>query len=227
MGREHASAVAGIHQSVLTDSVYTCIGRRFLDYYYENLLKRDDFFCHVHIFNSKVTGFLASTSEARRIFFRHLLGDALRISVVLLRILAQDPGKLGVILSASRFLFMQRPEMLPHVDGEVLSFAVLPEYRTTEVGPDGEIRPTEFYARWKIAVAAELFLAAMQSLAVRGVRDVKIMTPADNAASNRFYTKMGCRLAVTGSTVFGHPTNLYHAQIDELMPGTAKTGRPA
>lgn len=215
MAHEHASEVAGIHQSVLTDSIYTWIGRPFLEYYYQNLLKREDFFCHVHMFDGKVTGFLASTCEARRIFFRQLVRDTLPISAVLLRIIAREPRKLGVILSASRFLFVQRPTMLPHVDGEVLSFAVLPEYRTTEVGADGGVQPTEFYASWKVPVAAELFFTAMQNLAAHGIRDVKIMTPADNIASNRFYAKVGCRLAAEGSLVFGHPTNLYYARIDE------------
>lgn len=216
MGPEHASEVAGIHESVLTDSIYTWIGRPFLDYYYRNLLKNDDFFCHVHILNGKVTGFLASTSEPRRIFFRQLLRDTLPISVVFLRIIAGEPRKLGLILSASRFLFVQRPTMQAHVHGEVLSFAVLPEYR-------------------KIPVAAELFFTAMRNLAARGVPDVKIMTPADNVASNRFYAKAGFRLAVEGIMIFGHPTNLYYGRIDEVisrepggrrgLPATGRTGQ--
>lgn len=217
MGPEHASEVAGIHESVLTDSIYTWIGRPFLEYYYRNLLKSDHFLCHVHTFNGKVTGFLASTSQARRIFFRQLLKDTLPISAVLLRIIAGEPRRLGPILSASRFLFVQRPTMLPHVEGEVLSFAVLPEYRTIEVGADGGLRPTEFCARWKIPVAAELFYAAMQNLAARGVRDVKIMTPSDNATSNRFYAKVGCRLVVEGIMIFDHRTNLYCGRVDEII----------
>jgi hypothetical protein len=217
MGREHARDVAGIHESVLTDSIYTWIGRPFLEYYYRNLPKSDQFFCHVHTFNGKVTGFLASTCGARRIFFHQILRDSLLIGVVLLRIIAAEPRKLGLILSASRFLFVQRPRMLPHADCEVLSFAVLPEYRTIEVGADGGLRPTEFCARWKIPVAAELFYAAMQNLAARGVRDVKIMTPSDNVTSNRFYAKVGCRLVVEGIMIFDHRTNLYCGRVDEII----------
>ena len=49
MGREHARDVAGIHESVLTDSIYTWIGRPFLEYYYRNLPKSDQFFFAVVI----------------------------------------------------------------------------------------------------------------------------------------------------------------------------------
>lgn len=217
MGREHASAVAGLHEAVLTDSVYSSIGRPFLEYYYRNLLKNDDFFCHVHVFEGRVTGFLASTCQTGRIFFRQLLRDSLPIGAVLLRSMTRDPRKLRIVLAASRFLFMQRPTLLPEVEGEVLSFAVLPEYRTTEVGVEGALRPTRFYATWKIPIAAELFFASMRNLARRDVREVKIMTPADNPASNRFYAKVGCRLAVRDCLVFGHPTNFYRGRLEEIL----------
>lgn len=217
MGFEHVNEVAGIHQSVLTDSIYTWIGRPFLEYYYRNLLKNDGFFCHVYTFNGKVVGFLASTSAARRVFFRQLRRDTLGISAVLVRILAREPRKIGVILSASRFLFMERPAMMPHVEGEILSFAVFPEYRTVEIGTDGIRRPTGFYAERKISVAAELFFSAMRNLASYGVHDVKIMTPADNVASNRFYSKFGCRLVAEGVIVFDHPTNLYYGRIEDIV----------
>lgn len=217
MHGEHVSEVVRIHQLVLTDSIYTWIGRPFLEYYYQNLLKNDDFFCHVYTFNGKVTGFLASTSAAYGVFLRQLRRDVLSISSVLTRIIAREPRKFRVILSASRFLFVQHPTILADVNGEVLSFAVLPEYRTAEVGADGGLRPTEFYARWEIPVAAELFFTAVQNLAACGVRDVKIMTPTDNVASNRFYTKVGCCLAAEGVMVFGHPTNFYYGRVDELV----------
>lgn len=217
MEPEQASEVAGIHASVLTDSVYTWIGRPFLEYYYRNLPENRDFSCHVHTFNGRVTGFLASTSAARHVFLRQIFRDAFHVSAVALGAIAREPQKLGIVLSAIRFLFMQHPKMLPHVNGEVLSFAVLPEYRTAEVGSDGTIRPTEFYAKWKVPVATELFFGAMQNLATRGAREVKIMTPADNPASNRFYAKMGCRLAAAGLIIFGHPTNLYCGRVDEVL----------
>lgn len=223
MTRDQARDVARIHAAVLTDSVYTWIGRPFLEYYYRNLLENPDFACHVHTFDGKVTGFLASTSAAPRVFTRQLLRDGVRIAAVILGILAREPRKLGVVLSATRFLLRQRPTMLSHANGEVLSFAVLPEYRATEVAPDGSVRPTAFAARGGGAVATELFRAAMQALGDRGVTDVKIMTPADNLASNRFYAKVGCRVVATGLIVFGHLTNLYHARIGDLL---SRAGTP-
>lgn len=217
MRPDQARAVSRIHAEVLPDSVYTWMGPPFLEYYYRNLLGNDDFFCHVHVFDGQVTGFLAGSTATGRVFFRQLARDAARIAWVFLRILAGSPGKLRVLLAATRFLFAQRRRMLPDVRGEVLSFAVLPQFRTSELGGDGRPRPTVFYDRWQVAVAVELFLASMRTMKSRGVTEVKIMTPADNVASNRFYSKVGCALTDDQLIIFGRPTNLYHGRIDELL----------
>ncbi len=222
MRAEQAGEVAALHASVLTDSVYTWIGRPFLEYYYRRLLDNPDYACHVHVHEGRITGFLASTSASGAIFQRQILRDPVRLGLALTGSVARNPRAIPVLLSASRFLFGQRPTMLPGVDGEVLSFAVLPEYRTAEVGPDGAVRPTPFYTATRATVAADLFVAAMQGLAGRGVKRVKIMTPADNAASNRFYAKMGSRLT-RDLPVFGHPTNLYLLDITDV-PSLARPG---
>lgn len=223
MRPEHAAAVAGIHEAVLTDSTYTWIGRRFLDYYYRNLLENEHFACHVHVFDGRVTGFLASTSASGAVFGRQIRRDFLPIAGVLAATVVEDPRKLGVIASATRFLFTQRRDLLPHAQGEVLSFAVLPEYRAMTRDGAGQRVPTEFYRQHGVNIATDLFQAAMQHLHDRRVHDLKIMTPSDNGASNRFYSKVGCRLVETGIPIFGHPTNLYYADIGRLVQ-SAQTG---
>lgn len=217
MGPEHVDQVVHIHGSVLTDSIYTWIGREFLEYYYENLRKNEDFICHVHLFDQKVTGFLASTSAADRLFHRQLVRDSWRLGRVLFRLLVHEPGKLLTLLSASRFLFFQRPRLSVKAEGELLSFAVLPEYRRAAPGNEGTLQPTMFYRQWGISVAQDLFFASMGALAERGVRGVKIMTPSASALSNRFYTKVGCSLLSTRERVFGCATNLYHCDPADVL----------
>lgn len=223
MRPEHATAVARVHEAVLTDSAYTWIGRRFLEYYYRNLLDNEYFACHVHLFQGQVTGFLASTSASASVFSRQMRRDFPRIAAVLAGTVLEEPRKLAVILSAARFLFTQRRDLAPAAQGEVLSFAVLPEYRAMTRDAAGRRVPTEFYRQHGINVATDLFHATMQHLHDGRVRDLKIMTPSDNGASNRFYTKVGCQLVATAIPIFGHPTNLYYAEIGRLV-ASAQTG---
>jgi len=222
MQPDQAGQVAGIHASVLTDSVYTWIGRPFLEYYYRNLLTNPDFACYVYVVGSEVVGFLAITSAAGRVFQRQIRKDAIAIAGVLARTIGREPSKLGVILSATRFLFLERPAKLPEAQGEVLSFAVHPDYRTVVADGAGNLRPSDFYSQWRVPVATELFHAGMEHLSRRGVPDIRIMTPADNTASNRFYAKVGCRLAVRDVRIFGHATNIYYAAIEQVRSPNAR-----
>ncbi len=216
MRPEHADEVAVIHQTVLPESIYSDLGRRFLEYYYSRLMKNGAFFGYVHLFDGRVTGFVAATSQSRSIFWRQILLDGWRIAEVLARSIFEHPRTLGTIARACVFLLTERRAMLPQVQGEILSFAVLPAYRARTLGSDGKVRPTAFYAAHRFLVAAELFSAAVRELDRRNVRELKIMTAASNTASNRFYVKMGCRLVPDPFTAFGAPTHLYRGRIEVL-----------
>jgi GNAT superfamily N-acetyltransferase len=217
MEREHAADVAGIHQSVLPESIYSVLGHHFLEYYYRHLLNNDGFFGYVDIFDGKVTGFAAATPHSMSIFWRQLLMDGWRISGVLAKTLIERPRTLAAIARAVVFLLTERRVMLPDVQGELLSFAVLPAYRGRSVASDGSIQPTPFYTAHRISVAADLFQATIRELARRGTAELKIMTAASNSASNRFYARMGCRLVPDRFTAFGQPTHLYRANVAALV----------
>ena len=226
MERDQAAQVAGIHERVLHDSIYTQLGRAFLEYYYTRLLDNPDFLCHVYTIDGKVTGFLASTSAASHVFLRQIVRDPVRLIRTIGKAVVRDPAKLVILASAAKFLLADRPRFPVTADGEVLSLAVLPEYRATELRADGGVRPTEFFERHRAFVAGELFDAAVSALAARGVRDIKVMTGSNNRASNRFYEKVGCRLAAEGYPIFGEPSNLYYARLADLAP-TVRSRQPA
>jgi ribosomal protein S18 acetylase RimI-like enzyme len=216
MNAQQAVQVAAIHARVLPESIYSELGRPFLEYYYERLRRNRDFLCLVHAMDDgTVTGFLASSAAAGEVFFRQMATDGLRLGATLTRIVASDAAKLMTLGRAARFLLRDRPRFPVTADGEVLSLAVLPEYRATEAVPGG-VRPTTFFERYRVSVGVDLFRATVDALAARGARDLKIMTATDNAASNRFYTKVGCQLVATNYPIFGHPSNLYYARLQDL-----------
>ena len=217
MRPEHAAEVAAIHRSVLPESIYSVLGQRFLEYYYRNLLKNKSFFGYVQVFEKRVTGFAAATSESMSVFWRQIALDGWRIGGVLAQTLIERPAAIRTAAQAFGFLLTERCAMLPAVKGELLSFAVLPAYRVNELGPDGAVRSTAFYATQHVPVAAELFRSVVRELARREVRDLKIMTGAANTASNRFYAKMGCRLLPERFTAFGYTTHLYYAEVESLI----------
>ncbi len=222
MRPEHAAEVAAIHRSVLPESIYSAIGQGFLEYYYRNLLKNDSFFGYVHLADGQVTGFAAATSQSTSVFWRQMAQDGWRIAGVLAQAIARRPATLAAVARGLVFLMTERRAMLPTVNGELLSFAVLPAYRTTELGPDGAVRPTAFFAASAAPVAADLFRATVSELARRNVAELKIMTGASNKASNRFYAKMGCRLVPQQFSAFGEETHLYRGNTRALAGQSAR-----
>jgi ribosomal protein S18 acetylase RimI-like enzyme len=134
--------------------------------------------------------------------------------------IVSSPATIGSIIQAIGFMMKKKGLIRCDAGGELLQIAVHPDYRTRTC--DG--KPTEFFEKTKTRVARDLYLAAMQELKRRGVKDFRIMTGDDNIASNPFYVKMGCRKVEGGIPVFGHPTSIYKGNVEESLGILRNTG---
>jgi hypothetical protein len=209
-------SISVLHEKVLPESIFAVFGKEFLSkYFYKEVTKNEHLFCDIYEFDGRIIGFITYTDDSRRTFLRQLMSQPFLISFVLMKSIFKNFHKLKFLLFSIYFLFKQQKSMLPDVSAEILSFAVLPEYRVhTKDTTSGAIKETAFYREHGIRVGEELFNNMVMNLKRLNCKKFKIMTPANNAGSNSFYKKMGCELSGIKSKIFGLDVNLYLKNLD-------------
>lgn len=163
--------------------------------YYPALLKESNAFVWVALVQGVLAGYIAGTCDAEA--FQKALGKY-RPGALLSLLARASLRKPGFILRCLRTAkgLKAWEEGYP-IPAEVLSFGVLPQYRTAE-----------FEKASGRYVAEELYQRALQSFREMGVRQFKVMTIQKNTTANRFYEKQGLRRS--GETrPFGSVCNVF------------------
>ena len=212
--------IAELHEMILGDSIFVRLGRPFLEGFYYALLTEDKLaFAYVYEHEGKAVGFIAMAASHES-FYGQIKHRAHILAWSLIRSMCSSPKTIGSILQAIGFLMKKGDLIKCDAGGELLQIAVHPDYRAH--GDDG--KPTKFFEKTRIRVARSLYLAAMNELKDRGVKDFRIMTGDDNVASNAFYSKMGAKKVESGIIVFGHPTSIYRANVEDAIGILHHTG---
>lgn len=204
-------SISILHEELLPESIFAIFGKEFLSkYFYKEVIKNENLFCDIYEFNRKIIGFITYTNDSPHIFIRQIKNHPFLISFILIKVIFKRASRLKFILSSINFLFKQQKKILPDISSEILSFAVLPEYRVHNYDKaTGTIRDTNFYKQSGIKVGEELFNRMITNLKRLNCKRLKIMTPADNISSNLFYKKMGCELTSIKNRIFGLDINVY------------------
>jgi ribosomal protein S18 acetylase RimI-like enzyme len=203
------SAIAELHTLILPDSIFVKLGRYFLERYYHTMLTNvEHVFSYVYEYDGKVVGFIAMATS-HELFYRQIRKDSLPLAMTLMRSVFTSAGSFSAIIRALSFLGRKDELIQCDAEGELLQIAVHPDYRVR--GQDG--KSTDFFKRTNARIAQSLFLKAMEDLKARSVKDYRIMTGDDNAASNRFYAKLGCLKVASGIKIFNHPTSVYKGTV--------------
>lgn len=215
---EIVRGMVALHQRTLPESIFARLGEPFLRYTYERLFRADEAFGWTYLVDGRPVGLITCTIDFDRWASRTLRREWWRIVSTVVAGMIRQPRVVRECLSAAAFLqgSAQRGDRRPAA--EIVSFAVEPAFRKHVVDstPDRPKR-TLFYAQTGIAIAEELFRAAVEELARRGARRLRIMTLAHNPASNRFYARYGCAPAGTVHEYLGVPVQLYEAPIDRIV----------
>lgn len=211
--KEDTKAIAELHELILGDSIFVRLGRPFLEGFYYALLTEDRLaFAYVCEYEGRPVGFIAMAASHES-FYGQIKHRAPLLAWSLIRSVVCSPKTVISVLQAIGFLFRKGDLIRCDAGGELLQIAVHPDYRAH--GDDG--KPTKFFEKTKGRVARGLYLAAMEELKKRGVKDFRIMTGDNNVASNAFYSKMGARKCESGIMVFGHPTSIYRADVEGTL----------
>lgn len=208
-----AKEIAQLHELVLPCSIFVRLGKYFLESYYHRLLaSADHVFSFVYVHEGRIAGFVAVTTS-HKLFYSRIRRDFLPLSAALLRSAIASPRSCAAIAQAALFMLGKEKIVQCDAEGELLQIAVRPDCRARM--DSGE--PTPFFAKTGVKVAEALFIDAVTELRKRGVRSFRIMTGDANAASNRFYSRMGCKKIAAGMNIFGNPTSLYRCDAEDIL----------
>jgi N-acetylglutamate synthase-like GNAT family acetyltransferase len=218
--KDDTKSIAELHELILGDSIFVRLGRPFLEGFYYALLTEDRLaFAHVYEHEGRPVGFIAMAASHES-FYGQIKHRAPVLAWSLIRSILSSPKTIGSILQAMGFLLKKGDLIKCDAGGELLQIAVHPDFRAH--GDDG--KPTKFFESTKSRVAQGLYLEAMKELKKRGIKDFRIMTGDGNVASNAFYSKMGAKKVESGIKIFGHPTSIYRANVEDSLGILHNTG---
>ncbi|MEK7483713.1 MAG: hypothetical protein AABZ60_05200 [Planctomycetota bacterium] len=201
---ENIAEIAYLHQTILPKSPIPQLGQRFmLKFYYPNLLADAHSGGALFYFQQKPIGFISYTANAPRLFREWLWKKGFLLSKQMILTLIENPQSMLPIGAAILLISCHSKETQEPIESEILSFGVLPEYRSLA-----------FYQKEKIKVANELFQYAKSRLKQFGVKRFKLATnqSRDYIAPNIFYQNQGMNL-LESKTIRGFNANIYVGEL--------------
>jgi len=163
--------------------------------FYSVLLRDPESFVWIYLWNNLLVGYISGTKNTSSLYRRLKGFRPLLLSFLLIKTLFKAPRTF--IEYAASMSRVERTISHQAIQAEILSFGVLPEYRTDE-----------FERSHGIHVADALFRSALKSFQDWGVDQFKVMTIQENKAASRFYEKRGCHLVGTEQP-FNLPCNVF------------------
>ncbi len=181
MTEEHVEAVAKIHLQELPSSILSRLGYCFLkDFYYKGLFHLKDFVGFVLIYENQAAGFIGLSLNPNGIFKELIVQNPLKLVSVLIRSIFRDIKILKACFQAGAFILKPKSGAYPKDVSEVLSFAVLEQFRSLE-----------FYRASKLKLANKLFQFAIDRHKESRFKKTFLMVETKNAAARIFYRNMG------------------------------------
>jgi ribosomal protein S18 acetylase RimI-like enzyme len=200
MTREHLAEAAKAQIEVDPTYFLSCLGAEFLEkIVLAQFVDNEEAFAYVSIVDGKIVGLISGVCRAgfygsviRRHLFRCLrfgFTGAMR-----------RPRLIGDAFSLLRYNFVHKRR--PEIVAEGFSWWVLAEY---QIGSD-------YHRRTGHRISQELWDRFLVHFHDRGVRQFRLVTPADNVVSNRFYRRIHCEF-VGSFPLFGSLRNLYIGKV--------------
>ena len=173
--------LALLHRVLLPHSPVALLGSNFMEDFYYHLLPRNNLiFGSVAYIDGEPAGFVVATGDSAG-----FMGKAIRrywylLFWIITVSLVSKPSRIHAVWEAMQILGDVSTSDIPTGTGELLSLAVLPEYRTGEFNRETELN-----------IAADLRRTAMENLHSRAVKQVRTVVDADNLIGNIFYRADG------------------------------------
>ena len=173
-----------LHTELLPTSPVARLGPIFMRrFYYRKLVEDGLMVCNLYYHMGNPAGFMALTSDSAGFVTRGFRRHWVSALGVLCEMVLMDPGRIGVIYSVARTLRKRNRYVANEISGELLSFGVLPEYRSTK-----------FIQQTNKQISLEFFESAKEYFRQIGMPAFGGMVEAKNRATILFYHSLGCQI---------------------------------
>jgi len=176
-----AADMAWLHAMLLPHSPVALLGHDFMAGFYYSALPRLRLICgHVAYVDEQPAGFIVATHDSSGFMRQGLRKAFFPLARVMLQSVLRAPRRVAAIWEAVQIMRTMPPTDPGDRAGELLSFGVLPQYRSRE-----------FMLRTRLRLSQDLLAAAMAQLCARGVNVVRVIVDADNLEARMFYLGNG------------------------------------
>ena len=188
--------LASLHEALLEHSPLVLMGPDFLRDFYYSLLPADGFICGaIAYIDDDPAGFIVATGDANGFMGKAAKRHWLRLIWILMGTIIKRPSSILAIKEAHEVQSnVKAGDYGPDV-GEMLSFGVLPEYRSRK-----------FIGKTGISVASDLLEAAVSQLRADGKRKLRAIVDKDNLEAQFFYRANGWHVGLKSVEGWRVPT---------------------
>jgi ribosomal protein S18 acetylase RimI-like enzyme len=176
--------LAQLHQTLLPISPVALLGKRFMEQFYYHILPREGLICGaVAYIDGQPAGFIVATPDSSSFMKIALRRHWWRLIWVIGTSVLRDPKRLAAIWEAWQIMRSLKPSDIGELEGELLSFGVLPAYRNPK-----------FIRQSGLQISQDLFHRAVTQIQAAGICQIRAIVEADNTAAKLFYHGLGWHL---------------------------------
>lgn len=180
---DRSEDLKNLHGQLLGHSPVALLGPDFMARFYYRALPRLGLICgQVAYVDDKPAGFIVATHDSSGFMQSAIRQQWLRIAAVMAWSVLRSPSRLGAIWEAVQIMRGLPPAEPGQPNGEVLSFGVLPEFRSRD-----------FMLRTRLRISQDLLKGTLQQLHERSADRVRVIVDADNLEARLFYLGNGWR----------------------------------
>ncbi|MDJ0711370.1 MAG: hypothetical protein QNJ14_13320 [Woeseiaceae bacterium] len=179
-----AADIAGLHAALLDTSPLVLMGSEFVREFYYTVLPSERLICGaVAYVDGQPAGFIVGTDDPDGFMDNATRRYRLRIAWTLFKSVLRRPSSIAALLEARRIQRNVKDEKYGSEVGELLSFGVLPRFRSRE-----------FIRKTGVTVSADLLRCVMSQLERRGKKRLRAIVDKDNREAQLFYRLNGWRV---------------------------------
>jgi ribosomal protein S18 acetylase RimI-like enzyme len=197
-----------LHTATLPTSPVALLGDRFMaQFYYKKLPRHNFIFGAVAYVDHQPAGFIVATRDPEG-----FMGAAMRrywgalVWTLGLSLLQEPRKRFSAIWEAWQVMRHRVPSPQPDqqklAGAELLSFGVLPQYRSAQ-----------FSRQTGLQISADLLRAMVKKLSLEGASSIRAVVDADNTSAKLFYHAMGWHLEQTTPSGWKVPTVEFLCQL--------------
>ena len=188
--------VAGLHAELLDHSPLVLMGPEFMKDFYYTVLPAERLICGaVAYVDDRPAGFIVGTADAEGFMARAMRKHYLRIAWIMAKSVLRSPSRVLAIKEAYQIQSNVQAEDYGPEAGELLSFGVLPEFRSRR-----------FIKETALLVSSDLLEVAVRQLTDLGKTKLRAIVDKDNLEAQLFYRSHGWRVGLKSVKGWRVPT---------------------